>query len=520
VELRPDDLFLFFFSGHGIESGDQSYLLLRDGRHMYPQDTGLSMRLLRDNLARLEAGRRVLLIDACRNDPRAGKGAGDNCMGDLLSRDIRAVAKATPRRNVGTTALLCACGAGQRAYEWPAWGHGVFTHYLLEGMDGAAWKGKSLEFQHLAAYTQGEVQRWSEKTPGLGVPQEPWFEQFGVADSIVMAEEGRTTAPAAGKKPVASTPVAKAAKKVQPPPAKSTPKSPSTDPDIDMAKLFDLARQKPGKPDFDLSELLKLPTPTPAKPKDASGNPYLDSESTPGDFGFDASEVLKRLRQTTAKPTDEQANPYRLNDPGPTQPAFDFQSFLKLPTPAPTPKPGDLLGSYLSLSPPQNPAPSIPPIFKLPTQETTPPAAPIDFTKVWPPGTPSPSSPRNSKRCEKAARIGLAIGGGAGIVLLIVAVCNTSMHVGLVPLWHFPHGIWQWGCEIAGAGLIFYSGGAAIRAWLHTDLPRGALTQYIHHEWSGAGFGSEGQAARYGLTAGFVLALLLSMGTLFLGLIR
>src|SRR5581483_5665861 len=176
-------------SGHGIEVDGHSYLLTRDCRQAFPEETGLSMNLLRKNFERLGAGRRVILMDACRNDPRSGKGDTNNCMSDILSKDIRATARASPSSTGGTaTALLSACQAGQRAYEWPSKKHGVFTHFLLEGLDGAAWETGRLEFPRLAAHAQREVSRWSRSTPGINLPQEPWYEQFGVADPIILAE--------------------------------------------------------------------------------------------------------------------------------------------------------------------------------------------------------------------------------------------------------------------------------------------------------------------------------------------
>src|SRR5262249_52687480 len=130
----------------------------------------------------------------CRNDPLAGKGDSDNCMGDLLTKDIRATARATTAKSDGgtATALLAACQTGQRAYEWHSKGHGVFTHFLLEGLDGPAWENGTLESQRLAAYAQREVSRWSRSTPGVGVPQDPWYEQFGVAAPIVLGRQSAT----------------------------------------------------------------------------------------------------------------------------------------------------------------------------------------------------------------------------------------------------------------------------------------------------------------------------------------
>ena len=187
-ELCPEDLFLFFFAGHGVEKDGHGYLLARDSLQAYPEHGSLSLELLRKSFEKLCASKRVLLLDACRNDPDAGRGDSANRMGEVISRDI--VAAARSRQGGGTTtALLSACRSGQRAYEWPTKGHGVFTQYLIEGLDGAAWEVGELEFERLAAFAADRVRQWSANTPGLPIPQEPWYEKFGDPGSIILATE-------------------------------------------------------------------------------------------------------------------------------------------------------------------------------------------------------------------------------------------------------------------------------------------------------------------------------------------
>lgn len=185
AELRPDDLFLFYFSGHGVEVDGRGYLLLHDSLLAYPEHGSLSLELLRRNLTNLEARQRVLLFDACRNDPKAGRGDANNPMGDGISKDIAAVARSSQSDGT-TTALLSACGPGQRAYEWPAKGHGVFSHYLIDGIKQAAWVDQKLGFRELAAYTAREVRRWSDKAAGASLSQEPWYEEFGLPEPILL----------------------------------------------------------------------------------------------------------------------------------------------------------------------------------------------------------------------------------------------------------------------------------------------------------------------------------------------
>lgn len=199
AELRQDDLFLLFFAGHGVERDGHGYLLARDSLQAYPEHGSLSLELLRKTFERLGAGRRVLLLDACRNSPDAGRADAANCMGDVISRDI--VAAARSKLTAGTTTvLLSACRSGQRAYEWAAKGHGVFTHYLLEGLDGAAWGPESLEFDRLAGYAAKQVRLWAPNTAGLPIPQEPWYEKFGDPEAIILAA-GQARVPTVPAKP-------------------------------------------------------------------------------------------------------------------------------------------------------------------------------------------------------------------------------------------------------------------------------------------------------------------------------
>jgi len=184
-ELRPKDLFVLFFAGHGLEKDGSGYLLVSDSLSGRPEYGSLSLELLRNTLQNLSAGQRILLIDACRNHPEAARSDAPNCMGDVISRDILSAAR--PGADGGaTTALLVACQSGQRAYEWSAKGHGVFTHYILEGLDGAAWEGEALRFERLAEYASEEVCAWSHNMPNLTTPQEPWYEKLGRPRPIIV----------------------------------------------------------------------------------------------------------------------------------------------------------------------------------------------------------------------------------------------------------------------------------------------------------------------------------------------
>ncbi len=189
--LNEDDLFLFYFAGHGIHTANGSYLLASNSLIRMPELAAVPMPLLQQCLSRLDAAERVLILDACRNDPHQGRGDSDNILTPEFSRDILAVAK-TPCEGVSpATCVLFSCSEGERAYEWPDKQHGAFTWYLLDGMRGAALDPQGrLTIQGLSRYVEEHVPRWSRKT-GLPRAQTPWAQQLGSLREICLTVTSR-----------------------------------------------------------------------------------------------------------------------------------------------------------------------------------------------------------------------------------------------------------------------------------------------------------------------------------------
>lgn len=185
--LSQDDLFLFYFAGHGIEAKSGARLLTSNSRIRMPELASVSMEVLSDCLSRIECADRVLILDACRNDPRKGMGDEDNLLTSGFSRDIMAMAETPVEGVVPTTCVLFSCRPGERAYEWPDMQHGAFSHYLLEGLRGAAADGSGrITVQGLGQYVESQVPRWAKKarTPR---PQTPWGEQKGSWREVLLA---------------------------------------------------------------------------------------------------------------------------------------------------------------------------------------------------------------------------------------------------------------------------------------------------------------------------------------------
>ncbi len=133
---EPNDVVYIFFAGHGVvEQGSDGYLLANDSDPQNLYATALPIAEL-DRIVseRLRARVAVVIADACHSGKigMASRGMEEQI---LINRYLDEVGKS----GAGRFRLL-ASRADERSYEDPRWGggHGVFTHYLLEGLKGEA----------------------------------------------------------------------------------------------------------------------------------------------------------------------------------------------------------------------------------------------------------------------------------------------------------------------------------------------------------------------------------------------
>jgi formylglycine-generating enzyme required for sulfatase activity len=175
AEIGQDDTFLLYFSGHGFSKDGQGFL---GSINVDPlsietlQVSSVPVATLQNKLKRIKARQIILIMDACRNDPEAGKGDGDNKLTVDFAKSLGVVAKAASETG-GGSAVLFACSEGERAFEEPRFEHSVFTHFLLQGLNG---KAASLSLDDVTAYTAGEVAKWAQER---GKKQSPDAIKFG-----------------------------------------------------------------------------------------------------------------------------------------------------------------------------------------------------------------------------------------------------------------------------------------------------------------------------------------------------
>ncbi len=126
---EPDDLLLFYYSGHGDEDEGESYLVARNGQRLVLGDTAVRVSRVKEIVEQAPARAKVIVLDACHSGADIG-GKGPKPMSEEFIRRVFEQAEGL--------AILASCKQGQLSYEWRAQERSVFTHYLLEALAGQA----------------------------------------------------------------------------------------------------------------------------------------------------------------------------------------------------------------------------------------------------------------------------------------------------------------------------------------------------------------------------------------------
>jgi WD40 repeat protein/uncharacterized caspase-like protein len=162
---RKDDTILFYFSGHGIleTKTQQVVLCLADTNTQDLLRTGLPLNNLLKELSNCAASQQLVWLDACHSGGMTLRGTGTAPLSDPSAQLVETL-RHKAAESQGFYALL-SCDQTQQSWEFPELGHGVFTYYLMRGLQGEAADGQGIiEADALYQYVYHQTLRYIDKT--------------------------------------------------------------------------------------------------------------------------------------------------------------------------------------------------------------------------------------------------------------------------------------------------------------------------------------------------------------------
>ena len=174
-QSTEEDQIIIYFAGHGAPDPSRRsdlYLLAHDTRAGQIPSTGLPMRELHRAVEELYARHVVLITDACHSGgimggiTTRGEGTDVNNINDVFLTQLNST--------TGGLAVFTASGADQVSQENSRWGggHGVFTHFLLEALEGKADTDgdQIVTLSEMMLYTRTQVSRETQNAqiPSIG----------------------------------------------------------------------------------------------------------------------------------------------------------------------------------------------------------------------------------------------------------------------------------------------------------------------------------------------------------------
>jgi len=149
------DTVLFYFAGHGVldSTSKELYLCLSETCLTHLPETAIPMKLVLNQLAEVTAGKQVVILDACHS------GGAFHSRGVTTLEDNATSLDSSPEFDPDFTPslrealqdytnqgykqskhfhALMSCDVGQQSYEMPNRQNGIFSYYLIQGIQGEA----------------------------------------------------------------------------------------------------------------------------------------------------------------------------------------------------------------------------------------------------------------------------------------------------------------------------------------------------------------------------------------------
>jgi len=174
-QIGEDDLLFVHFACHGRLQEGQPILILRDSRNglLQQPEKRLSVAQVEKMMRDSTASRLFLSLDACHMGAEMGRGTDD----PEFIRNVYELAEGF--------AVMAGSTAQQKAQEWQAVQHGVYTYYLLKALSGEADRSEKsfVSVDDVSKYVVNHLKRWQVENSGL--IQEPTVKIEGMGDMIL-----------------------------------------------------------------------------------------------------------------------------------------------------------------------------------------------------------------------------------------------------------------------------------------------------------------------------------------------
>jgi uncharacterized caspase-like protein len=182
--IRPGDRLVVAMSGHGVHLNKAGYFCPADANLANPAETLVPLDKVYQRMESCGAQVRVLLVDACRNDPfRPGdKGASDAAKNAGLG--VFAAEQETIPEGI---VLLSSCKRGQQSWEDEDLHHGVFMFYLIQGLEGAADANRDGRVSLLELYHYAEAKTRARALRAHNAAQVPSLRGEISSDPVIVS---------------------------------------------------------------------------------------------------------------------------------------------------------------------------------------------------------------------------------------------------------------------------------------------------------------------------------------------
>ncbi|WP_199248845.1 C13 family peptidase [[Phormidium] sp. ETS-05] len=152
-EAKSDDIIVFYATTHGIFQGNQSFLCTKDTKLDNLEKTAINLQdLLQKFLSKCAASKILLLLDACHSGKKIDK------------QSIERVIQDSGANQQKTLYALLSCDSNEESFEDDELQHGVFTHFLVKGLEGeAANQSDRIAVDELFDYIKAQTKLYIDK---------------------------------------------------------------------------------------------------------------------------------------------------------------------------------------------------------------------------------------------------------------------------------------------------------------------------------------------------------------------